>query len=362
MSKRIVPPAWRELAGVIVKDLPRYVHAMARRNAYLRLCNRGDRLEPTPEGEGVRCLWQWSSDLHAPKRLPSLGRWLMRRALDEHPVRRASAPAPTDAPQVAFVIGHRGEARLPLLLATIESIAAQEGGAVECIVVQQETEATLAGRLPTWVRLVHTPPDDRQLPFCRSWALNVGARHARAPILVLHDNDMLASVDYVSEIIRHVARGYEVVNLKRFVFYVSEEESPRAIEGVAGLRSCTPEAVVQNLEGGGSVAITREAFERIGGMDESFVGWGGEDSEFWERAALLKVWSWTSLPLVHLWHPAQPRKQDPANPTAQHYRTLSAVPPQQRIETLRARVRGQSGGPVTAAGTNTEDRDCVVTT
>jgi hypothetical protein len=66
-------------------------------------------------------------------------------------------------------------------------------------------------------------------------------------------------------------------------------------------------------------------------MDESFVGWGGEDNEFWERAQGLRVWPWTNLPLIHLWHDAQPGKHRGATQALQRYRALSQVDPSGRI-------------------------------
>ncbi len=69
---------------------------------------------------------------------------------------------------------------------------------------------------------------------------------------------------------------------------------------------------MQNAEAGGSIALSRDAFHAIGGYDESFVGWGGEDNEFWERAQTRRVWPYGYLPFVHLWHAPQPEKLQPS--------------------------------------------------
>ncbi len=328
----------RQVAGVLLKDMPRYLPALAHGgDSYLGVRNRGERLEsaPAPEGGGFRCDWQWTSDLHAPKVFPSLGRALMRRALAAHPIELAAAPATGAEPPVSFLIGHRGLARLPQLLMTLESIAGQRGPAVECIVVEQDTEALLPRHLPPWVRYVHTPPAQPDTPYNRSCTFNAAAPHALGKVLVLHDNDMLVPADYAVQIIDRVARGYDVVNLKRFIFYLTQQHTQAVLHRGAGLLDAAPSSIVQNLEGGGSVAISREGFDRIGGMDESFVGWGGEDNEFWERASTLRVWPWANLPIVHLWHAPQPGKGRAQHEPLQHYRELSAIAPQERIEKLK---------------------------
>lgn len=342
----------KELLGVLLKDLPRYLPALSGRSAgYLALCNRAERLEIAPDGNGYRCNWQWTSDLHAPKVLPFLGRWLMRRALADHPIRRLPQPEhQSGQPAVSFIIGHRGMARIPHLIATLESIAGQQGTTFECIVVEQETESQLAGRLPAWVRHIHTPPPVPDMPYCRSWAFNIGAKQARGSVLVLHDNDMLVPVDYASQTLVRVNLGYEVVNLKRFIFYLDEAHTQAVFDGRASLTEEAPEAIVQNLEAGGSVAITREAYERIGGMDESFIGWGGEDNEFWERAQTCKVWPYGCLPIVHLWHHSQSDKPNANAFGKKHFYELSRISVDVRIRALRNNPQGISNGPFSYQG------------
>lgn len=334
--------------GVVVRDLPIYLPRLCGRGCDWRgIRNRAEKLEPAPDGSGYRCDWQWTSALHAPKVLPFLGSWLMQRALADHPIQRLPQPENHFAhPEISFVIGHRGMARLPHLLATLESIAGQQDVSFECIVVEQETQPQLAGRLPSWVRYVHTPPPVPDMPYSRTWAFNVGAKHARGSLLVLHDNDILVPADYAARHLSRAAQGYEVVNLKRFIFFMGEAGTHALFAGETDPVQTAPASIMQNAEGGGSIAITREAFERIGGMDESFIGWGGEDNEFWERAQTCKVWPYGCLPLVHLWHPSQPGKYQGENPTLRHYRELSVIPVGERIGRLRNARQGDASGPV----------------
>ena len=337
----------KELLGVLLKDLPCYLYSLGRRRSgYLSLRNRHERLELAPDGSGYRCDWRWTSDLHAPKILPFLGRWLMRRALADHPIRRLPQPeSVAESPKVSFIIGHRGRARLPHLLATLESIAGQQNALIECIVVEQDVEPLLLGRLPGWVRHIHTPPPVADMPYARSWTFNIGVKQARGQILVLHDNDMLVPADYAAQITHHVRQGHEVVNLKRFIFFLDEVYTHNFFASGADLVDATPTSIMQNAEGGGSIAITRAAYDRIGGMDESFIGWGGEDNEFWERAQACKVWPYGSLPIVHLWHSSQPGKFQTENPTLRHYRELSSLPIAERIGRLVTLGQGDMAGP-----------------
>ena len=52
----------------------------------------------------------------------------------------------------------------------------------------------------------------------------------------------------------------------------------------------------------------------IGGFDEGFVDWGGEDDEFYDRCGLLGHCRSGYLPFLHLWHPPQPDRKVSTNP------------------------------------------------
>jgi GT2 family glycosyltransferase len=252
-----------------------------------------------------------------------------------------AAPVP-EAPEVSFVIGHRGLERLPLLSAVLASIAAQVDARVECLVVEQSESPVVRDRLPDWVRYLHTPAP-AGMPYSRSWAFNVGARAAKAPVLAFHDNDMIVPQRYAAELATIHRRGSEVMNLKRFVFYLDDAATERVLAG--GAISGAPAKVIQNLEGGGSVGVDRDAFFDLGGFDESFVGWGGEDNEFWERAAVRAVWPWGYLPLVHLHHAEQPEKKRRDRRTAALLDERSRIPPGERVRELRARAFGRADRP-----------------
>lgn len=343
-ERPIEPPAFRHnvrsVAGIVAKDLPRYVYALAKGgSAYLRVRNRAERITAPPcGGEGYRCEQRWTSDLHAPRVLPSLGRWLLRRALHDHAVDFSASPEQVGRPpDVTFIIGHRGTERRRLLELTLNSIAAQREASVEAVVVEQARVHSEVA-LPPWVRHVVTPTAE-EAPYNRAWAFNVGARTATGSVIVLHDGDLLAPADYASRILAHVRAGSEVIELKRFIFYLSEPDT-EALHHSRQLSELTPTRIMQNALGGGSLAITAAAYARLGGMDEGFSGWGGEDSEFWERCSLLPRWDYTYLPFVHLWHPDQPQKDRRDNPTADRYRRLAELPPADRVMRLAAAPRG----------------------
>ncbi len=330
----------REKVGAVIYDLPRYARRMlpSRSSDWVYFCNRDERL--TTRNGGVRCDWPGTSELHLSNVYPILGRQLMRRAFKDHPIKLLTQQSLTREPEVSFIIGHRGLQRLEHLLLTLQSIAGQEGVSVECIVVEQSREAEVECHLPSWVRYIHTPIPDPETPYCRSWAFNVGAREARSAYLILHDNDMLVPRDYSAQLLDRFKKGFNAINLKRFIFYLGEAHSKRVAADPDAILEMSPEVVVQNLEAGGSVAVSREGYFSIGGFDESFVGWGGEDNEFWERAQTLRAWPYGSLPIVHLWHPAQPGKLEETRSTAVLFEQRSAIPAEQRVNELIARNFG----------------------
>ena len=332
--------SFRQKAGALLFDAPRFLWALfGWGGGWTRYGNRRDRLRLDPESQGVACDWEYTRTLHLCDVFPGFGRKLLAAALRDCPIRLVETPEPAArdgaAPEASFIVGHRGLERLPQLLLVLKSIAAQQGIQTECIVVEQAASPQIRGHLPDGIRYVHDPIGAPEAPYSRSRAFNAGAALARGRVLILHDNDLLVPERYAEHAWKLVGEGFEVVNLKRFIFYRSE-----GIHAGQSPLAGNVESVLENATGGGSLALARDVFEALGRMDESFEGWGGEDVEFWQRARTRRVWNYGFLPLIHLGHPAQPGKTpEKKTPGMARLKQLSEIPPERRIETLRQKGR-----------------------
>jgi len=332
----------RQKLGACVWDIPRYAlrfvsQIIFGKPAWIKIRDRNQTLLSDDHTPGVSCQWQWTSNLNLPKIFPWWGRKLLKHALKSYPIQLAEKHYnATTSPQVSFIIGHRGMERLPLLLKTLASISAQQECLCECIIVEQDTKPRIEKYLPDWVRYQFIQTDEADAPYSRSWAFNVGARSAKTETLIFHDNDLLIPRCYARDTQSLLKQGHDFINLKRFIFYLTKQATQCVLNGAALTSELHLDWVMQNAEGGGSVGASKAAFFEIGGFDERFVGWGGEDNEFWERAKTKTIWPYTYLPLIHLWHPNQPGKGNNENTSTNNlYLNLSKVPAKERILELR---------------------------
>ena len=122
------------------------------------------------------------------------------------------------------------------------------------------------------------------------------------------------------------------MRLMRFLFYLGPGDTERFLleKNAPGrrLRDSSPEMVRQNCQGG-TIAVERAAYFHLGGHDEGFTGWGGEDNEFFDRCRLLRFHPWGYLPFVHLWHVPQTGKGMSDGRRA-HLEEVLAVPAEAR--------------------------------
>lgn len=339
----------REASGVALYDWLRFKKALNRPssdvNGWNSICNRMEHLTPNPAGPGVRCDWRWGNHIHACRVFPSLGRQLLHSALREWPIRFAKTPTPCRGPRISFLFAHSGRDRIKQLRRVIDSVFAQRDIDVECIVVGQ-SPSPVQGLLPNEVVYRHLDKSHLKRGWYKSWAYNVGARIASGEILVFQDGDICMPDRYGTEVARAILQnGYDVASLQRFLFYLSPQSSARLESANSIDGRIAPDLVYQNWKGG-TIAVRRQAFFDLGGFDEGFVDWGGEDDEFYDRCSAVRHCRFGYLPFVHLWHKPQPDRRATNNPNiATAMPSRMQMPAPSRIEELAIRKFGFPGQP-----------------
>jgi hypothetical protein len=303
---------------------------------WLDLRNRHEVLTEDDVSGGRVCQWRDSSQLTVSRIFPDVGRRLLMHCLREWPLQlNYDSPAlRSDEPEASVLIAIGGVDRLRQFLTVLASLRGQSHGSMEIIVVEQSLTPELEQTLPSDIRYLH----DRQevgVEFNKSRALNVAARAARGKYFLIHDADYVVPRDYVSECCR-VLNHAHAVRPSRFNFHLNQA-STEDFTGQQQLPNApVSEFIVQNNPT--PMALRAESYWEIGGHDESFIGWGGEDVEFLSRLRTLTVAEGGWLPTIHLWHPPAPRKAS-GHRNQRQQDELLATDPRMRIERLRACLR-----------------------
>lgn len=300
---------------------------------WMDLCNRNEHLTIDPETGARICHWEDSSQLTVGRLFPDVGRRLLSHCLNEWPIAFNFETATTtcNRPDISVLIAIGGADRLQLLTMVLAALRAQTHAAFEIIVVEQGPQASLKGLLPNDVTYRYTPRPERA-SFNKSMALNQGARLAKGRVLLIHDADLVVPVDYLVESSR-VLGDADAARVGRFLFYLNQDTTSETLRRRQLISSKSVESVVQNTPN--PMAVTAEAYQRVGGHDESYVGWGGEDTEFLSRLRTGRVKEGGSLPVVHLWHPPAPKRAS-GDRNQQLHREKESLTPQQRIRKLLA--------------------------
>jgi len=143
------------------------------------------------------------------------------------------------------------------------------------------------------------------MPYNRSWGFNIAYRESDSPFLAFGDSDIVMAPSEFRRSLEAV-ESLDAVSPYSRVVDLDRHESLVPVDMMSKIsRPGRGEEDNQRINlCGGVVLFSRVAFERVGGWDEEFVGWGGEDDmmTFKVEAAGLKT---ATMPFscYHLWHP-----------------------------------------------------------
>jgi len=211
----------------------------------------------------------------------------------------------------------------------------------EMIIVEQSRESGLdRGRFSG-------DPDhivvDNPGPFNKAWGLNVGYRVSRGQVLVMTDSDMLIERTDIERAILAAQKSIDLVRPFQKLIDLSEIQTQHYFQsgqlpghpgpGEGYNRAYRGE---QLCLAGGVFVTTRAFYERVGGFDERFCGWGGEDDAF-----SIKVQRMTNRSVVarhatawHLWHPRANHLED-----STYHRNVTLLRQYQNSEGAEIRAR-----------------------
>ncbi|MEV6120131.1 galactosyltransferase-related protein [Streptomyces sp. NPDC052077] len=233
---------------------------------------------------------------------------------DTHPV-DAAVVIPFRAPDGAT-------GRLRNLAAVLNALADQSHPRERYRVVVVESDSVPRHRdlfAPACDSHVFAPDPGR---FNKSWTVNVGVVHGARPaeLVCVLDGDILVDRDFVARAVERFRRpGTQAHWPFEDLLFLDPAASVRAVR--TRCLEGAPEPGQERLRGvhlrrppGGCVWLREDLFTRIGGMDERFCGWGGEDQDFVWRAERYGPMDRHRDPLVHLHHDRAAHRGDDGTP------------------------------------------------
>jgi hypothetical protein len=207
-----------------------------------------------------------------------------------------------DRISVVMAFRERGDGRLDGLKKCVKCLRDQT---INCyiILVEQDNAPVHQGELESLVDSYLFTYSSAM--FNKSWAFNCGAIIAPDDLILLHDCDLLVPKNYVKESMRILGAKDMALPWTK-ILYLTEESSKRYPDGNHKISH----TLTSHQAVGGSLLVRKQFYLRIGGMDERFEGWGGEDNAFYAKALKLGRVSrsnpMTGMVLMHHYHkPAQ---------------------------------------------------------
>lgn len=165
------------------------------------------------------------------------------------------------------------------LARVVDAVRAQDvSGKVEIIVADDGSD-----QVPDVPGATVVTQDDRG--FRAAAARNLGASHARGDILAFLDGDTVPEPGYLAAATRHVAADPRAVVVGTRLTGTERTEPQWLIDAWRSTHHLSsPDDTSWRFIISSVLTCSRDFFERIGGFDGSFVGYGGEDWEFGFRA------------------------------------------------------------------------------
>ncbi len=256
-----------------------------------------------------------------------------------------ACPKECSVPKISYVIPCRDIGRSASIKTVIDGIRSQMFPEIEIIITEHDngTKLNIESLQPIKYGLVLENTD-----FNKAKAFNLGVSLATSQYVVLHDADMIMANNYTSTVYDKL-QEYDACHLGNTVIYTNSDASDKIMNEKIIDTSTNCERVVGYYEGG-SLACRIKTYWKIGGFNEDFIGYGCEDTEFYNR--LSKNCKWLenrTFDLLHLWHPRTDGWQDCHRRNKSLESKLYATPMSTRILSQHSQLKSKYGALISEA-------------
>lgn len=200
-----------------------------------------------------------------------------------------------------YIIGYRHRSdRLDNLKKVINWLLGFNG--IEIILVEQDNSAKLQNHVFP-VKYIFT---ESKQPYNRSWAFNVGAKYATSKKIVFGDSDLIMLPADIFKALKELD-NYDTVSPYTKVIDLKENEANSAFEQLSSIiRPYRGQHDNQKINfSGGITMFNKDAYVKIGGYPEEFIGWGGEDNAMTLKITKLLKYKELDARVYHLFHHAE---------------------------------------------------------
>lgn len=146
--------------------------------------------------------------------------------------------------------------------------------------------------------------ESNQQPFPKAKVINEAVKKSNGEILVIADADLFFDPSLLEQAIKQLENNAWVIPFKK-VFNISKKSTQELLktEPVWPVPIELETRKRKYAAMGGINIVPRKYFDKVGGFDERFVGWGGEDDAF--AASMNNICGYVKRmdgTLYHLWH------------------------------------------------------------
>jgi len=152
---------------------------------------------------------------------------------------------------------------------------------------------------------------NKELPFNKAWAFNVGLKYATSDIIAFGDSDLvmhpLKFIDAINELISPTSNIEMISPYSRLkVIDLNINELGKTFDEMESINRPGRGELIDDIRKvplcGGICIFKRDAIYKIGGWAEDFIGWGGEDDFQSNKVERILKYKEMDARVYHLYH------------------------------------------------------------